>query len=150
MFLTLRDRGKYQYRSANPSPNSIHASISFKTVLSGLSVIIRNPQIWIIGTISFLMYLSTSAFAELWGNPYLRQVYHFSPHQAAQAISTIFLGWAVGGPIVGWCSDVIRQRRMPMMIGSMIAAVLIAVVIYMPGVPDWVVYTAFFVFGFFS
>ncbi len=148
MLLVLRDRGKYQYRPQSAA--ALEHTASFADVFKGLGFIISNPQIWIIGIISCLMYLSTSAFSELWGNPYLRQVYHFSPEGAAKVISTIFLGWTVGGPMVGWFSDRIRQRRLPMTIGSAVAAVLIAIVIYAPNVPIWAVYVTFFVFGFFS
>lgn len=148
MFLVLRDGGKYQYRPATlevPQP-----SIDFKSVFKGFFGIIRNPQIWIVGIIGCLTYVTNSAFAELWGNPYLRQVYHLTPDQAARAISTSFLGWAIGGPLVGWFSDKIRQRRLPITVGAAAAAIAIAIIIYVPGLPIWAVYTALFFFGFFS
>lgn len=148
MFLVLRDGGKYQYRPATLQVPQAH--IDFKGVLSGLVEIIKNPQIWIVGIVGCLTYVTNSAFAELWGNPYLRQAYHFTSDQAARAISTSFLGWAVGGPLVGWFSDKIRQRRLPITIGAAAAAIAIAVVIYVPDVPVWGVYTALFFFGFFS
>ena len=148
MFIFLRDGGKHQYRPGNKP--AVASAVSFRSVLRGLFGIIKNPQIWIIGIVSCLLYLSTSAFAELWGNPYLRQVYHLSPEGAAKVISTIFLGWAVGGPLVGWFSDTIRQRRLPLTVGAAVAAILIAIVIYVPNVPIWAVCACFFVFGVFS
>lgn len=148
MFLVLRDGGKYQHRPASlevPQPY-----IDFKAVFQGLFKIIKNPQIWIVGIVGCLTYVTNSAFAELWGNPYLRQVYHMSSDAAARAISTSFFGWAIGGPLVGWFSDKIRQRRLPITIGAAAAAIAIAVIIYVPDVPIWGVYTALFFFGFFS
>ncbi|MGB6976938.1 MAG: MFS transporter [Gammaproteobacteria bacterium] len=145
MFLTLRDGGKYQHRL-----DVSHQESSFKSVFIGLFKIIRNPQIWVTGAIGCMMYIPTSAFAELWGNPYLQEVHHFSPQAAAQAISMIFLGWAIGGPLMGWLSDRIYQRRLPMTIGSAFAALLLAVVLYVPGVSAHAIYVIFFVFGFFS
>jgi MFS family permease len=145
MFLTLRDRGKYQYRA-----DVNHQENSFKSVLLGFLKIIGNWQIWMVGIMGCMMYIPTSAFAELWGNPYLREVYHFSPEQAAQAISMIFLGWAIGGPLMGWLSDRIGQRRLPMTFGSALAALLLAIVLYVPGVSATAVYIIFFIFGFFS
>jgi sugar phosphate permease len=145
MFLTLRDGGRYQHRS-----DISHQENSFKSVFIGLFKIIRNPQIWVTGAIGCLMYIPTSAFAELWGNPYLQEAYHFSPQAAAQAISMIFLGWAIGGPVMGWLSDRICQRRLPMSIGSAVAALLLAIVLYVPGVSAKAVYIIFFIFGFFS
>lgn len=148
MFFFLRDGGKYQYRPASlevPQP-----SINFNEVFQGLFDIIRNPQIWLVGMVSCLTYLANSVFAELWGNPYLRQVYHFSPDAAAWAISTMFFGWAVGAPLMGWFSDRIRQRRLPITISAVFAAIAIAIVIYVPDIPVWAVYAALFFFGFFS
>jgi sugar phosphate permease len=148
MFLFIRDSGKYQQQPA--SLDTASSRISFGVVLKGLANIIRNPQIWLVGVIGCLTYVTNSAFAELWGNPYLRQVYHYTPDQAAGAISASFLGWAIGGPIVGWFSDKIRQRRLPITIGAAAAAVAIAFVIYTPHIPLWAVYAALFLFGFFS
>jgi MFS family permease len=148
MFLVLRDGGKYQYRPASleiPQPY-----MGFKAVFKGLNDIIKNPQMWVVGIVGCLTYVANSAFAELWGNPYLRQVYHLSHDEAARAISTSFLGWAVGGPLVGWFSDRIKQRRLPITIGAAAAAIAIAIVIYVPNVPIWGVYVALFFFGFFS
>lgn len=148
MFIVLRDGGKYQHRPATLVVPQAH--LAFADVFKGFFEIIRNPQIWIVGIVGCLTYVANSAFAELWGNPFLRQVYHFTPEMAAKAISTGFLGWAVGGPLVGIFSDKIRQRRLPITIGSAAAAIAIAVVIYVPNVPVWGVYTSLFFFGFFS
>ena len=149
MFLIVRDGGKYQYRPATalkPQQNTV----TFKEVFAGFFKIIRNHQMWIIGIVGCLTYVTNSAFAEMWGNPYLRQVYHFSPEAAAEAISASFLGWACGGPLVGWFSDRIKQRRLPLTIGSALAAIMIAIVIFVPNLPVWGVYAALFMFGFFS
>lgn len=149
IFMVVRDSGKYQYHAPSSTRSPV-STIQFSEVLKGFLIIVRNPQMWLVGLISCLMYLSTSTFAELWGNPYLRQSYHYSPAMAAQVISTIFLGWAIGGPVVGWFSDWIRQRRLPMTVGCVVAAVLIAMVIYVPNLPVWAVSLSFFIFGFFS
>jgi sugar phosphate permease len=148
MFLVIRDSGKYQYRAiASQTPQH---TTSFKDVFIGLFKIIRNHQMWVVGIVGCLTYVTNSAFAEMWGNPYLRQVYHFSPDAAARAISASFLGWACGGPLIGWLSDRIKQRRLPVTIGSALAAIMIAIVIFVPNLPVWAVYGSLFFFGFFS
>jgi sugar phosphate permease len=149
MFIVIRDSGKYQYRSPLATQVPKHTT-TFKDVFAGLFKILRNHQMWVVGVVGCLTYVTNSAFAEMWGNPYLRQAYHFSPEAAAQAISASFLGWACGGPLIGWLSDRIKQRRLPVTIGSALAAIMIAVVIFVPSLPVWAVYTSLFFFGFFS
>lgn len=69
---------------------------------------------------------------------------------AASTISMIFLGWAVGGPLMGVISEKIRLRRLPMTIGSIIAAILIAIVLYVPNLSKLQVASILFIFGLFS
>ena len=143
MFLLLRD-GKLSPRYGHHEPPTLRG------ILVGSGRIIRNPQIWINGLIGCLLYLPTSVFAELWGVPFLSQALHFSPSAAANAISLIFLGWATGAPVAGFISDVLKQRRLPMTIGSVMAAILFSIVLYVPHVPVYAVCIIFYLFGFFS
>jgi len=85
--------------------------ISFKQFFAEVFLLIKNPQMWLIGLVGFLLYLPLSAFAELWGILYLERSYGLSSRVAAQAISMIFLGWVSGGPLTGWLSDHFNNRR---------------------------------------
>ena len=126
---------------------------SIKTLrggLNGLIALLLKPAIWINGAVGCLLYLPTSTFAEFWGTPYLEQVCGMSKHQAALGMTYIFLGWAVGGPLVGFISDRIKQRRLPLTIGSSVAAVVFSAVLFLPNFPVKFIYPAFFIFGFFS
>ena len=73
-----------------------HESIPFSELLSQLMQIIKTPYVWLAGIISSLMFLPTSAFAELWGIPYLEKFHNYSPHAASTASAMIFIGWAFG------------------------------------------------------
>ncbi len=87
---------------------------------------------WLVGVIGSLLYLSLSAFAEVWGIPYLIRTYGLSNSTAAVNISFIFLGWAIGSPLVGWISDKIGNRRHPIIIGALLGALLFTLLIYFP------------------
>ncbi len=67
-----------------------------------------------------------------------------------ETISLIFLGWATGAPVAGFISDVLKQRRLPMTIGAVMAAILFSIVLYVPHVPVYAVCVIFYLFGFFS
>jgi len=124
--------------------------MSYKQLFVGLGCLLKNRQIWLNGIIGGLIYIPTTAFAELWGIPYLEQAYHYSKLDAASTISMIFLGWVVGAPLMGVLSTKIQLRRLPMTLGSLIAAALITLVIYMPGLPMGWVAGLLFIFGIFS
>ncbi len=120
------------------------------TAFVGLWRAVRNPQLWLNGFVGFVLYISLSAFAELWGIPYLVQAHHLSSTDAANANSMIFLGWAVGGPFWGWFSDYIGRRRMPIIVGSIGALVLICVMLYSSIVSRSFIYGLLFAFGLLS
>lgn len=128
----------------------IAARTPYKETISGLLVILGNRQAWLAGFIGCILYLSLSVFAELWGIPFLQEVYHLSASQAALANSLVFFGWLVGAPLTGWISDKLRKRRLPLFFGCLLSALCIGWVIYAPFTPVYIVEILLFFFGFFS
>lgn len=106
--------------------------VSYKDFFQAVFKLCGNPQMWLVGAIGSLLYLSLSAFAEVWGIPYLIRVYGLSNSSAALNVSFIFLGWAIGCPLVGWISDKIGNRRHPLIIGALLGAALFTLLIYFP------------------
>lgn len=135
-------------RDAKSQQTQFHTqSLDFRGLLLGLLGALKNPQIWLNGLIGLLLYLSLSAFAELWGIQYLEQSHGFSKVAAANANSLIFLGWAVGGPLWGWLSDSIRLRRLPILMASIFALIIVVVILYVPGLSAMQLYLLLFAFG---
>jgi sugar phosphate permease len=122
----------------------------YKQTFVGFVQILKNPQMWLNGMIACVMYLSLSLFAELWGIPFLHNVYNLSANSAASACSMIFLGWLVGGPLAGYISDYFGMRRLPILIGCLVSTILISVIIYVPAMPLVLLYGLLFAFGVFS
>lgn len=127
-----------------------HQFRDMKHAVNAFLHVIKDGRVWLSGVIGGLIFLPTTAFAALWGVHYMEEVYGFSSRQSGAAISMIFLGWAIGGPLAGWLSDKIKRRRLPLTIGSFVAAILIALVVYLPSFPPLLVYPVLFVFGLFS
>lgn len=121
--------------------------ITFRDIVAGFVNISCNLQIWLSGLVACLLYLALSAFAEIWGIPFLRDAYHFSPQQAALANSMIFLGWVIGGPLSGWISDRIHKRRLPLLVGSIVAAISMTALLYLPGLSFWSIALLLLIFG---
>ena len=145
MYLFLRDG----FRSGRAKANKQQLP-DMTSAFNGALTIIKNPQMWLNGAIGCLLYLPTVVFADLYGPTFLKQVYHFSDAKAAMVVSAIYLGWATGGFMVGWVSNKLQKRRLPITVGAMMGAVLISLVFYMPSMSPWVVTGLFFVFGMFS
>lgn len=104
----------------------------FAEVFRGMLIIFKNPKIWLNGLIGALLYLPLSGFAELWGVPFLERVQHLSSVNAASCNSMMFLGWALGCPLIGWVSDKLRTRMKLMTIMALLAALVATMLIYLP------------------
>lgn len=129
-------------------PVSGQTTQSFRQGLIELAIIARNPQIWITGLYGCFVYLPTTVLAELWGIPFLEHAYSYSPEKAALGISALFLGYTIGAPLLGWLSDYIHNRRMPMFFGAVGAAITSIILIYMPGLTNTGVLLSLFFLGF--
>jgi len=121
-----------------------------KTLFSGLKSICKNRHAWINAVTALLVYVTTSAVADLWGVPFLQAAYQISKQQAAFAISMIFIGWLVGGPVIGWLSDYIRKRKAVIVISIVLTLISLSCVVYILHLPLPLLYMLLFCIGFFS
>ena len=144
LYAVIRD--KNEHANFKVQPTQLH---SVKLVWPELLRIFRNPQIWINGIVGCLLYMSLSTFAELWQIPYLKQGLGFTSEEAANGASMIFLGWGIGGPLMGWLSDKLRRRRILMTIGGFVAACLLLIVFYLPIIGHATILLIFFFSGLF-
>lgn len=112
-------------------------------------LILKSKQAWLLSLYSGLAFAPVSVFGGLWGVPFLQQVYHFSASDAAMSVSWIFIGFAIGAPLLGWLSDLIGMRKPLMMFGTLLAMSCLMMVMYGPNInPDAVsVYLCLFGFG---
>lgn len=126
IFFIVRDSGKYAIQPYKPQ------KANFKTVLTDLWGILKDKRIWINGLFGCLVYVPTTGFAELWGPRYLQVAQGFSSDSAAWANSIIFLSWGISAPIMGWLSDRIKRRVLPMKIGAAFALLWFSLLLYLP------------------
>lgn len=122
--------------------------MNFRQLFSAMRIIFTSPQMWLIGIIGCLLYLPATVFLDLWGIPFLKSVYNLSSDQAVNISSITFIGWIIGGPAIGAFSDKICRRRMPLVVTGGIAASLLCVIFYVPGLSLQQLYILFFITGF--
>ena len=81
-------------------PGPVLASIAapYKTVFS-------NPQSWLSGAISGLLFAPTTIFVMTWGVAFFQQDLQFPYSKAVLVSSLVPLGWVIGCPLLGFLSD---------------------------------------------
>ncbi|MBS0335788.1 MAG: MFS transporter [Proteobacteria bacterium] len=126
-----RERGYLSFSTADPGARPRHS------MLGGIREVFRYRNVWLnfigCGAITGPML----AFGGLWGVPFLVSQYGMSTGQAAFVTSVMLVAWAVGSPIAGALSDRLHRRKLPILAGGSIAVLLWAVLIYLPGLPYW-------------
>ncbi len=120
---------------------------TIKKGLIDLGIIIRNQQIWVNGMYGCLVYLPTTVFAELWGIPYLQHAHGLSAQGAGLANSLLFLGFILGAPLMGYISDKLQRRKFPMLFGAGGAAIVMMMILYLPGLSESNIQSLMFLLG---
>ncbi len=119
-------------------------------MLSSLKTITSKKATWINAFVALLFYMTTTAFAGLWGIPFLQTAYGVSKEVAGYGVSMVFLGWLFGGPLTGLTSDYLKTRILTVRIGIIGALVCLIPVIYFPIFSMGIVYALLFLLGLFS
>lgn len=116
---------------------------------AGLKEVLRNKQSWLNGLFVGCLYAPTAAFGELWGVSYLQTAYGFSHAVASTGVGFIFIGMALGCPVIGWLSDFIYRRKSVMIASALGGLIMILLVLYGH---DWfgrnTVFALLFIYGF--
>lgn len=144
ILLMVRSRPKQTAASSS----GMQSPMNLSQLKSAVKIIFFNPQMWLIGIIGCLLYLPASVFLDLWGIPFLKVAYQLTSEQAVNISSVTFLGWIIGGPVIGAISDKIKRRRAPLVLTGGVAATLLCVIFYYNGLTYTQLYILFFVTGF--
>jgi len=136
-------------RRENGSHRATITELSLSS-LKNLKIVCLNHQIWLNGIIALLTHMTTSVFAALWGIPFLMTSYAISKELAGFIVSMIFVGWIIGGPIIGMISDRFKRRK-PLLCFSLILTIILLIpVLYIPHLPIASLFVLFLLIGFFQ
>jgi MFS family permease len=97
----------------------------YRTVLS-------NPQSYLCGIVSGLLFAPTTIGAMTWGVAFFESDRHFTYKAAVLAASIVPLGWAFGCPLMGWAADQIRLRKPVLIVGIVIMAATVIQLTFLP------------------
>lgn len=119
-------------------------------VKNSVKFALQNRQNWLGGIYTCFLNLPIFLLAELWGVMYLVQIHHLTQTQASLVTSMVFIGSIFGCPIVGWLSDFISRRRLPMIIGAILSLAIILMIMFFNQLSFYALLALFFALGFFT
>ena len=98
---------------------------AFATLLRSLGKVFSNPQSYLCGFISGLLFIPTTILGMTWGVRFLQEARGREYEAAVTLAAAIPLGWMIGCPLLGFISDRLGRRK-PVIFGGTI--MLLAVV----------------------
>ncbi len=101
-------------------------SVEFKPLMKK---VFFNRYTWINAMYAGLIYAPSQVFGEYWGPTFFTEVYGVTTNISAKAISMMFFGSVIGGPLAGKLSDLVGRR--PVMILSAISWLAILSIMFM-------------------
>ncbi len=114
-FLVIRD--------PKPSPYVQDSAPTFKQLAINLRSIVKSSKTWLTAAYGCFMFAPTITLGALWGVSFLVAEYQISSTSAAELISLLFIGWALGSPVFGFVSDKLQKRK-PLLYLSTIGTLL--------------------------
>jgi len=96
-----------------------------------------------------LMNMAIAVFGAMMGTLYLVERLDINSAQASMVNGMLFLGAIIGSPLLGWISDKMGLRIMPMKMGVIASLLTLLAVLYLP-VSYSVMAFLFFLLGFFT
>lgn len=139
-------------RFLQDSPKNVHnAEIPPQYSLwKGFLLVARNPQSWVIGLYGALLVAPIAALPEMWGVEYLQVAYRLQSTTASSLTHTIFLGTAIGGPLIGWFMIKRDDPVDVMMLATVCAVTLLSLFLYGFQAPSFWMYLVLLFYGIFT
>jgi sugar phosphate permease len=123
------------------------STVSLSETGGYLRELLGDPDQWLLSLAFFSGMGTILTVIGLWGVPYLVAVYGLDVTTASYFTLLGSVGILVGGPGVGWISDRIGRRLLPMVVGFGLFALVLAVIPVFGSPPLFVVATAYFCIG---
>jgi MFS family permease len=140
-WIVVRDRSPDHKTERHIVPTKI-------SLLDSIKQIFKNPQSWWLSIYSGFAFAPVMVFGGLWGVSFIAEGFDLSQNIAAQMVSLIFIGFAIGAPLFGWYSDWLGKRRVVMLWGTIVALFSITIAVYVPGISSYTLGFLLLLFGF--
>ena len=142
-YLIIRDAPPHKAYNVTPkTEEKIKLSVALLHIL-------KRKQTWILSFYSGLAFAPVLSFAGLWGVSFIETNYLLDKNSASFLTSLVFIGFAIGAPILGWYSSFIGKRKPLLFMGTSVSLILLCIAIYSPPLPLSLLATILFLLGFF-
>lgn len=117
------------------------------TSYRSLMLVFKSAQTWIFAFVAVGIYMSISVVADLWGVSFVIEKFEVEKADAAQMISFIYIGAAIGCPLFAWISRIIHSLKATIFIGGLGVVGLLGYIVFVPDIPVWAASIVFFGIG---
>jgi MFS family permease len=119
----------------------------FASVVAGMMEVARIGHTWVASLTGALTFGAMLALGVVW-MPKLLMVHGLSETTANFGASLLWLGLAAGSAIIPHWSDVVRKRKMPIVVGNAVQLVAFLALVYIGGLGATGALVLCFIFGF--
>jgi len=126
-------------------PEENKQAFTINGILKPYQIVFTNPQSYLSGLLSGLLFAPTTIFAMTWGVAFFQQDRSMNYHSAVLLCSLVPLGWVIGCPFLGWVSDLIGKRKPVLICGTVVMLACFSQLTLLPGAIS--PYLSMFVFG---
>lgn len=135
----------------NPKPVEPPTGISgdgfFVSVIKGMAEVAKIPHVWVAAISGAFMFGVMLSLGVVW-MPKVMAVHGLTPAMATLGASMLWLGLAVGSPVVTKWSDGIRRRKQPIIIGTAVQLACLLALLYVSSLGTGALLGLCFLFGF--
>ena len=117
------------------------------SALEGIKRVLFNRNNWLLTVYTGLTFTTIDVFGGIWGNNYFRELYSVTSKEASYIVSMMFLGLAIGSPVIGKLSERFDNRVGIIVVFFIIATIALAIVLEFKLTPV-ISATLLFIFGF--
>lgn len=100
--------------------------------LEPYKIVFKNPQSWLCGIVSGLLFAPTTIFAMTWAVAFFQKDKQFIFHEAAITSAMVAFGWVFGCPLLGFITDKIGRRKPVLIGGAVLMIISLLQLIYLP------------------
>jgi MFS family permease len=135
----------------NPAPvvSDMRAGVAdfFVSVVKGMVEVAKVAHVWIASVMGACTFGAMLALGVVWA-PKLLQVHGISESLSNFGASMLWLGLAAGSAVIPHWSDMIRRRKMPILIGNVVQLAALLALLFIPDMGPALAIALCFIFGF--
>jgi MFS family permease len=104
------------------------------SVMNILKMIVRKPQVWLLGIYGFMAEMPITAVAELWGVQFMVHRFEIPEKIASLSSTAMFMAFGLGAVISGWLVDKVRSCKPVMVISALGMATTFVSAVYLDSI----------------